>query len=103
MSAMFLDLGGTIRAQSAEETLARLKPLLPRFGITRVMAQEGLGDSAIPVSVSCRPNSRLLSTSQGKGITRALADVSAIMESIEIFHVERLPPPVLTASTAEMR
>jgi ribosomal protein S12 methylthiotransferase accessory factor len=100
---MLLNLGGTIRSRSPEETLAQLLPLLPMFGITRVMAQEGLGESRIPVSISCRPNSRLLSTSQGKGITRALADVSAIMESIEIFHVERMPPPEVVMSTVEMR
>jgi ribosomal protein S12 methylthiotransferase accessory factor len=100
---MFLDLGGTVRAQAAKDTLARLKPLLPVFGITRVIAQENLGDMRIPVSISCRPNSRFLSTSQGKGITRELADVSAIMESVETFHAERLPPAVLTASVLELR
>jgi YcaO-like protein with predicted kinase domain len=99
---MLIDLGGTVRARSAADTLARLKPLLPRFGITRVMAQEGLGDIKIPVSISCRPNSRFVSTSQGKGITRELADVSAIMESIEGFHAERVPPPVITASVSEL-
>jgi ribosomal protein S12 methylthiotransferase accessory factor len=103
MTDHFLDLGGTIRAVSPEQSLARLRPLLPMFGITRVMAQEGLADFKIPVSVSCRPNSRLISTSQGKGITRELADISAIMESIELFHAERIPPAVLVASTAELR
>ena len=99
---MLIDLGGTVRARSAADTLARLRPLLPRFGITRVMAQEGLGDIKIPVSISCRPNSRFVSTSQGKGITRELADISAIMESIEGFHAERVPPPAVTASIAEL-
>jgi YcaO-like protein with predicted kinase domain len=91
-----------VRARSPAETLARVRPLLRGFGITRVMAQEGLGDIKIPVSISCRPNSRFVSTSQGKGITRELADVSAIMESIEGFHAERLPPPSVIASTAEL-
>jgi len=100
---MFLDLGGTVRASPPAETLARLKPLLPLYGITRVMAQHGLGNIRIPVSISCRPNSRFLSTSQGKGITRELADISAIMESVEVFHAERVPPPVLTATLEEMR
>ena len=100
---MLIDLGGTVRARSAADTLARLRPLLPRFGITRVMAQEGLGDIKIPVSISCRPNSRFVSTSQGKGITRELADVSALMEAIELFHAERLPPADAIASVAELR
>jgi ribosomal protein S12 methylthiotransferase accessory factor len=103
VARMFLDLGGTIRASSPSETLARLRPLLPGFGITRVMGQAGLGQINIPVSITCRPNSRFLSTSQGKGITRELADISAIMESIENFHAERVPPPAITASVMELR
>jgi YcaO-like protein with predicted kinase domain len=98
----FFDLGGTVRAQTPAATLARLRPLLPRFGITRVMAQEGLGDTEIPVSISVRPNSRFLSTSQGKGLTRELADISAIMESIETFHAERVPPSSLRGTVAEL-
>jgi YcaO-like protein with predicted kinase domain len=100
---MFLDLGGTFRTLSAKDTLARLKPLLPIFGITRVAAHENLGNLKIPVSVCFRPNSRLLSTSQGKGVTRELADVSAIMESIETFHAERLPPVDVISSAADLR
>jgi YcaO-like protein with predicted kinase domain len=100
---MFLDLGGTVRALSPEQTLAKLRPLLATFGITRVVAQEGLGDAKIPVTVACRPNSRLLSTSQGKGVTRELADISAIMEAIEMFHAERMPAPAVIASIADIR
>ena len=99
---MFLDLGGTVRARSAEQTLAWLEPLLPRFGITRLAALEGLGDIKIPVTICFRPNGRGQSTSQGKGISRVLADVSAIMEAIELFHAERLPPPSVVASIAEL-
>ena len=100
---MLIDLGGTVRAQEAKDTLARLNPLLPIFGITRVAAQEGLGDVKIPVSICFRPNGRMLSMSQGKGITRDLADVSAIMEAIESFHAERLPPADLTESVSGLR
>jgi YcaO-like protein with predicted kinase domain len=100
---LFLDLGGTIRSRSPAETLAWLRPLLPRYGITRVAAHEGLGDATIPVSCAIRPNARLLSTSQGKGVTRELADISAIMEAIEMYHGERLRPADLVASTAELR
>lgn len=100
---MFIDLGGTVRAFSAPDTLARLRPLLPKFGITRVAAHENLGNISIPVSVAFRPNGRLLSTSQGKGISRDLADISAIMESIEMFHAERLPPADVVASANQLR
>jgi ribosomal protein S12 methylthiotransferase accessory factor len=100
---LFLDLGGTVRTRSAKETLATIEPLLPMFGITRLAAQEGLGDIKIPVTICFRPNARGHSTSQGKGITRELADVSALMEAIELFHAERLPPADAIASVAELR
>jgi ribosomal protein S12 methylthiotransferase accessory factor len=100
---LFLDLGGTIRARSSAETLAMLRPLLSKFGITRVAAHEGLGDGKIPVTVAMRPNARLLSTSQGKGVTRDLADISAIMEAIELHHAERLRPADLVATIADVR
>lgn len=100
---MILNLGGTVRTKTAEATLARLTPLLPLFGITRVAAQEGLGGIKIPVSVCYRPDARLLSTSQGKGISRALADVSAIMESIESFHAERLEASNIIETTSNLR
>jgi ribosomal protein S12 methylthiotransferase accessory factor len=38
-----------------------------------------------------RPNSRSLSVSQGKGFTAAAAKVSAVMESAELWHAERVP------------
>jgi len=99
---VILNLGGTIRSCSAEETLNRLKPLLPLFGITRVASQESLSEIQIPVSFCFRPNGKCLSTGQGKGLTRELADISAIMESIELFHAERIPPPAIFASVNDL-
>jgi len=88
---MIYNLGGTIRACTPEQTLNKLKPLLlDVFGITRVADVTGLDTIGIPVSICIRPNSRILSTSQGKGITTELADISAIMESIESWHAERI-------------
>lgn len=98
-----LDLGGTMRTRTAEQTLAWVEPLLPTFGITRLAALEGLGGLEIPVTICFRPNGRGQSTSQGKGINRVLADVSAIMEAVEQFHAERLPPASVVASVAEQR
>jgi ribosomal protein S12 methylthiotransferase accessory factor len=100
---MLLDLEGTIRAKNPQETLNKLKPLLPLFGITRVASVEGLTGIKVPVSVAVRPNSRILSTSQGKGISRELADISAIMESIEVYHAERLPPCDKLESIANLK
>ena len=59
---------GTHRTVTPAETLARLKPLLPRMGITRLANVTGLDTIGIPVVMSVRPNSRSRSVSQGKGL-----------------------------------
>jgi ribosomal protein S12 methylthiotransferase accessory factor len=83
-----VDLGGTVRARSAEETLERIKPRIPEFGITRVASVTGLDVLGVPVWMAVRPLARSLSVSQGKGISDALAFISAVMESIEMHHAE---------------
>jgi ribosomal protein S12 methylthiotransferase accessory factor len=83
-----VDLGGTVRARSAEETLERIKPRIPQFGITRVASVTGLDVLGVPVWMAVRPLARSLTVSQGKGITDALAYISAVMESIEMHHAE---------------
>ncbi len=88
-------LTGTHRVCSAEETLARIQPFLPRIGITRVADVTHLDDLGIPVIQAVRPNSRNLSVSQGKGITKALATTSALMEAIELWHAEEPSLPAL--------
>jgi ribosomal protein S12 methylthiotransferase accessory factor len=98
------NLGGTVRECSPDETLAKLQPLLfPVFGITRVADVTGLDDLGIPVAICIRPNSKLLSTSQGKAFDTELAQISAIMESIEAWHAENIPEPSLIASYNQMR
>lgn len=92
------DLGGTLRGRDASSTLAWVRPLLPQFGITRLANVTGLDRIGIPVWMCIRPNGRSLSVSQGKGVTAELAQASAVMESIEVFHAERVPPPDLVAS-----
>lgn len=94
-----LDLGGTYRAVSPEETLSKIEPMLwDVFGITRVANVTGLDNICIPTYVAIRPLSKMLTTSQGKGITDNLAKVSAIMESVEGWHAENLPEPDLFGS-----
>ena len=93
------NLGGTVREMAAEETFKRLKPHLAEFGITRVADITGLDTIGIPVLTVVRPLARSLSVSQGKGVTRDLAAVSGVMESIEMFHAEqRRPPPTIRKS-----
>jgi ribosomal protein S12 methylthiotransferase accessory factor len=93
---------GTHRVRSPEDTLADYARFMPRMGITRLANVTGLDRIGLPVCVAVRPNSRALSTSQGKGETLAAAKVSALMESIESWHGERIDHPVRVASYREL-
>jgi YcaO-like protein with predicted kinase domain len=94
---------GTHRTRSPEETLASYVPLMPKLGITRLANVAGLDRIGLPVYVAVRPNSRSLATSQGKGETAAAAKASALMESIESWHGERIEAPLRHASYEELR
>ena len=93
---------GTHRLVSPEETFARLRPLLSALGITRVANVTGLDRIGIPVVMVTRPNSRSLSVSQGKGQNLASARVSGVMESVEMFHAERIALPLRFATLQEL-
>jgi YcaO-like protein with predicted kinase domain len=94
---------GTQRAASPAQTLRRIAPLLPRAGITRVADVTGLDWIGLPVYQAIRPNSRNISVSQGKGLTRAQARVSALMESLESFHAEAIDQAGVRATVGAMR
>ncbi len=94
---------GTHRTISPRETVERLRPLLSKFGITRVANVTGLDRIGIPVVMVCRPNARSLSVSQGKGIEIDAARASGIMESIESFHAEEINAPLRLGSESDMR
>lgn len=94
---------GTRRAQAPTKTLAWIRPKLAQAGITRIADITGLDWVGIPVYQAIRPNSRNVSVSLGKGLTRAQAKVSALMESIEGFHAERLQLPVTRETVRSMR
>jgi ribosomal protein S12 methylthiotransferase accessory factor len=66
-------------------------------GITRVADITGLDRIGIPVWLAIRPNARSLSGGQGKGATPGAARASAVMESIETWHVEHLPEGIRRA------
>src|ERR1051325_3548984 len=83
---------GTHRASSPAETLARVRPQMARMGITRLGVITGLDRIGIPVAIAVRPNSRSVSVSQGKGLDRAQAMASALMEASEVFHAEEIGP-----------
>jgi ribosomal protein S12 methylthiotransferase accessory factor len=98
-----IDLKGTLRECTAQETLQRITPLLwEKFGITRAANITGLDNIGLPVYTAIRPNSKNLSVSQGKGLNNELAKVSALMEAIEIAHAEEITNVKFTGSFNEL-
>ncbi len=73
------------------------------MGVTRVANITGLDRIGIPTAVACRPVSRALAVSQGKGLDLDQARAGAIMESLESFHAERIALPLLFGSLADLR
>jgi len=94
---------GTHRTQFPRDTLALIRPHMAAMGITRVADVTGLDTIGIPVVMVCRPNSRSVSVSQGKGACLDSAKVSGLMESIENFHAENIMRPLYMASLNEMK
>ena len=91
-----LNLGGTYRAIDPQQTLAKIEPLLWKaFGITRIANITHLDHVGIPTYLAIRPQAKLLTTAQGKGINDDLAKISAMMESIEGWHCENMAEPSL--------
>jgi len=93
---------GTHRARTPAETLAANRPHLAAMGITRLANVTGLDRIGFSVCVAVRPNARSLATSQGKGETLDAAIVSAMMESIELWHAERVAHPLRWESWRSM-
>lgn len=100
MTSLKVYTRGTHRVRTPEDTWAIIEPLFERFGITRLADVTDLDVFGIPVVMAVRPSSRTLSVSQGKGQSLQLAKISAAMESIELWHAEYAPPPLLFADTS---
>src|SRR5436189_5083131 len=94
---------GTHRSASLNDTLKRVLHLAPVMGITRVANVTGLDSIGVPVVMVCRPNSRSVAVSQGKGIDLAAARASGVMESVEVYHGEHITLPLRFASHAQLR
>lgn len=77
--------------------------MLASMGITRIANVTGLDRTGIPVVMVCRPSSRSIAVSQGKGVTLAAAKASGVMEAIEVWHAERIMRPLKLASYDEIR
>ncbi|MBV9280358.1 MAG: YcaO-like family protein [Chloroflexi bacterium] len=72
------------------------------MGITRIANVTGLDSIGVPVVMVCRPNSRSLAVSQGKGLDLAAAKASGVMESVEMYHAERIDLPLRSGSMDEV-
>jgi ribosomal protein S12 methylthiotransferase accessory factor len=94
---------GTYRRCSPSTTVERMTPFLGAVGITRIANVTGLDDIGIPVVMVCRPNSRSLSVSQGKGLDLNAARASGLMEAIELFHAENIERPLLFETYGKLR
>jgi ribosomal protein S12 methylthiotransferase accessory factor len=94
---------GTHRVISPAETLTRGRRIREPIGITRVANVTGLDCIGIPVVMVCRPNARSLAVSQGKGLDLDAARASGLMETIELYHAERIAHPLKLASQNELR
>lgn len=73
---------------SVETTLRNGEAVADRIGITRIANVTTLDTVGIPTWMAIRPLSKSLTVSQGKGVSHELAKVSALMESIELYHAE---------------
>jgi ribosomal protein S12 methylthiotransferase accessory factor len=99
-----IDLIGSIREVCVEDTLQRALAMdvWRTVGLTRLADVTGLDHIGINTFVAVRPNAKCLTTSQGKGVTKELAKVSALMEAIEIWHAEEIRDPCLYGSYEEL-
>ena len=88
----------SFRSQPLSATLSHLESLLHLTGITRLSNITGLDDIGIPVWQAIRPDSKFLCVAQGKGLNPTQAKVSAIMESLELYHLESDHLPKIVCS-----
>lgn len=93
---------GTHRTRDPADTVSLVRPYLPAMGITRVANVTGLDRIGLPVVMVCRPNSRSVAVSQGKGTNLPAAKASGLMEAIETWHAERMTNPLKLANFEEL-
>ena len=94
---------GTHRLVAPDATFERVAPLRARMGITRIANVTGLDRIGLPVVMVCRPNSRSIAVSQGKGLDLDAARASGLMESVESYHAERIDQPLRLASLQSLQ
>ncbi|CAM5676432.1 YcaO-like family protein [Streptomyces mordarskii] len=98
MSRDMVQLPGTVRTRAPEDTWAAISPHRKRFGITRMARLTHLDYIGLPVHAAIRPAAHTSTASLGRGATPLMADISAVMVAIELWHCEQPIAPVLRAS-----
>ncbi|OAP38556.1 hypothetical protein AU381_23670 [Sinorhizobium glycinis] len=93
-------LHGTVPGD-ADERLRRIRPLCRRARITRLAELTGLDRLELPVVQAIRPAALSEVTSLGRGIALAEAAVGAVMESLERYYAEAIPPARTFLARAE--
>lgn len=83
---------GTHRLVDPVETLARIGPHLAAVGVTRRADVTGLDNLGIPVCCVVRPARLTVQVTSGKGLRLVDAQVSGLMEAIELNHAEHFRP-----------
>jgi ribosomal protein S12 methylthiotransferase accessory factor len=86
------------RTKTTNQTLHNAKLVAQKIGVTRTPNVTGLDYLGIPVWLAIRPSAKQYAVSAGKGLTDEQAQVSALMESIEVWHAENVCPPTLLTS-----
>jgi ribosomal protein S12 methylthiotransferase accessory factor len=97
-----LRLPGTDRARPPSATLEMARRAATTVGITRVADITRLDTIGICTYQAVRPAAKTLSVSQGKGVTPELAILSALMEAIELWHVEQPMTPAASAASRDI-
>ncbi|WP_343214108.1 YcaO-like family protein [Ensifer oleiphilus] len=85
----------------AEQCLRAILPLCRLARITRLGDLTGLDRIGLPVVQAVRPAALSEVTSLGRGLAIAVAAVGAIMESLERFYAEAIPPERVFSATAD--
>jgi YcaO-like protein with predicted kinase domain len=95
------DLTASAQVGEASPYEPNVDVLCARCGISRLANVTGLDELGISVCVAVRPHSRGLSTAQGKGFDWVQAKMSALMESVESWHAERIRRPLFAGSVMQ--
>lgn len=88
--------------QDSEHFLRHLISEKQTFSVTRVSLISGFSEIDLPVAIAYRPNSKILSQSGGKGLSKTLSLISALMESYECDAAEKIIPEILACKINDL-